>query len=121
MAVVKHQPHCVITDGFDCCDCDVFLACLESPLVGTVALDFGARRVHSQVLEAVIKTVPIVEGDDQQARCFAKFNFSWDHIEPPRLQYVARQVLVLRKFCQVCVDIVRVDDYFHTAFVGCLE
>lgn len=69
MAVVKHQAHGVITDGLDRCDCNILLACLESPLVGTVALDFGARRMHSQVLKAVIKTVPVVERDDQQARC----------------------------------------------------
>ena len=96
MAVVKHQPHRVITDGLDRRDCDVLLARLEGPLVGTVALDFGTRRVHSQVLKAVVKTVPFFERDDQQARCFAKFDFGWDHVEPPLLQYVARQVLVFR-------------------------
>ncbi len=67
MAIVEHKPYGVITDGLYGSDSDIFLAPLQSSLAGAMAFDLGARRMDTQVFEAVVETRAIVEGDDKQA------------------------------------------------------
>jgi len=120
MAIIKHKPHRVMPDGINRYYLDVFFAGLQYLLSRTMSLDVGRWRIYAQVLEREIERVSVIKLHRKQARCLAELYLdgSGAHLV---LQDVTAEILVLRKFGKMIVDIARVDLDVRSALVGGLE